>query len=75
MHIIKEHNVLVDKPYANNFKELAPEYVLEKGQKIENFYNDYIKKSGYTGSFLVAQNGVVCTRIILAMPTKRKMKK
>jgi len=59
MPIIKEHNVFVDKPYETSFQELKPEYILEKGQQIEDFYNQYIKKSGYTGSFLVAQNGKI----------------
>ncbi len=72
MHIIKEHNVLVDKPYAINFEELAPEYVLEKGQQIENFYNEYIKKTGYTGSFLVAQNGVILYEDYSGYANKKK---
>ncbi|MGG5507560.1 MULTISPECIES: serine hydrolase domain-containing protein [unclassified Myroides] len=59
MPIIKEHNVFIEKSYETAFQELKPEYILEKGQQIEDFYNQYINKSGYTGSFLVAQNGKI----------------
>lgn len=57
--IIKEHNVLSSDAFAVPFKELPPEYILEKSALIEDFYNKNINKDGYTGSFLVAKNGQI----------------
>lgn len=57
--IIKEHNVLASDAFAVPFKELPPEYILEKSALIEDFYNKTINKNGYTGSFLVAKNGQI----------------
>lgn len=57
--IIKEHNVLSSDAFAVPFKELPPEYILEKSALIEDFYTKNINKDGYTGSFLVAKNGQV----------------
>ncbi|MCC9043965.1 beta-lactamase family protein [Myroides sp. M-43] len=57
--LIKEHNVPVENPYRVEFPIVSTEYILEKAHVIENFYNDNINKSGYTGSFLVAKNGQI----------------
>lgn len=59
MPIIREHNIIEENNYAVQFDKLAPEYILEKSQDIEDFYVKNIKKSGYTGSFLVAKNGQI----------------
>ncbi|MDR0230383.1 MAG: beta-lactamase family protein [Flavobacteriaceae bacterium] len=57
--IIKEHNVLTNNTFNVPFKELSPEFILEKSALIEDFYNKNINKDNYTGSFLVAKNGQI----------------
>lgn len=58
--ILKEHNVLEDKPYSVPFKTLEPEYILEKGHKVEEFFHTHIKKDpSFSGGFLVAKNGQI----------------
>lgn len=58
--ILKEHNVLEDKPYSVPFKALEPEYILEKGHLVEEFFNKHIKKDpNFSGSFLVSKNGQI----------------
>lgn len=47
-----------DHPYEVKFNKLSPKYKLEKKDKIDQFYNQKIKK-GYWGGFLVAKNGEI----------------
>jgi CubicO group peptidase (beta-lactamase class C family) len=46
-------------PYAIEFEKLPKEYVAEKKQKIAQFYQDFIANDGFSGGFLVAQNGEI----------------
>lgn len=58
--ILKEHNVFEDKPYSVPFKTLEPEFILEKGHMVEEFFHKHIKKDpNFSGSFLVAKNGQI----------------
>lgn len=58
--ILKEHNILEDKPFVSSFKPLEPEYILEKGHLVEEFFHKHIKKDlNFSGSFLVAKNGQI----------------
>jgi CubicO group peptidase (beta-lactamase class C family) len=70
--IIQEHNVLVDEPYKVKFKELKPEYIVEKSHFIEDFYTKNIHKNNYTGSFLVAKNGQVLYEDYTGFANKKK---
>lgn len=58
--LLKEHNVLENKPYEMLSKTLAPEYILEKAHLVEEFFHKYIKTDpNFSGSFLVAKNGQI----------------
>jgi len=46
-------------PYEVKFEKLPKEYVIEKRQKIDQFYQDVIANDGFSGGFLVAQNGEI----------------
>jgi CubicO group peptidase (beta-lactamase class C family) len=46
-------------PYEVKFEKLPKEYVVEKRQKIDQFYQDVIANDGFSGGFLVAQNGEI----------------
>jgi len=46
-------------PYEVKFEKLPKEYLVEKRQKIDQFYQDIIAKDGFSGGFLVAQNGEI----------------
>lgn len=46
-------------PYLPQFETLSNEYIAKKQSEVEDFYLKNIKKSGYTGSFLVAKNGQI----------------
>ncbi len=46
-------------PYEVKFEKLPKEYVAEKEQKIAQFYQDVIANDGFSGGFLVAQNGEI----------------
>lgn len=72
MPIMQEHNVLVDEPYKVKFKELNPEYIVEKSHFIEDFYTKNIHKNNYTGSFLVAKNGQILYEDYTGFANKKK---
>ncbi|MTG98513.1 MULTISPECIES: serine hydrolase domain-containing protein [Myroides] len=57
--IIQEHSIYEENPYLVEFDKLSPSYILSKANEVEDFYIKNIKKSGYTGSFLVAKNGQI----------------
>ena len=46
-------------PYEVKFEKLSKKYVAEKEQKIAQFYQDVIANDGFSGGFLVAQNGEI----------------
>jgi CubicO group peptidase (beta-lactamase class C family) len=46
-------------PYEVDFEKLSKVYVAEKEQKIAQFYKDVIANDGFSGGFLVAQNGEI----------------
>lgn len=65
MNVAKENpdftidSMYVSIPFHVNFAPLSDEYKLHKSFSIEEFYKKNIGSSTYSGSFLVAKNGVV----------------
>ena len=64
MNLIAKNNLTTDSmlvciPYNVNFAPLSEEYKLTKYPIIEDFYNKNIASNAFSGSFLVAKNGVV----------------
>ncbi|MEC4114143.1 serine hydrolase domain-containing protein [Myroides pelagicus] len=45
--------------YPVKFDKLSKKYTTTKASEVKQFYLDNIKKNGYTGSLLVAQNGQI----------------
>ena len=58
-NIIATQDSISINPYEVKFEKLPKEYVAEKRQKIDQFYQDVIANDGFSGGFLVAQNGEI----------------
>ncbi|MHC5309254.1 serine hydrolase domain-containing protein [Myroides sp. LJL116] len=56
---LKESKKEKKNPYLPEFEPLSSDYIAKKQTEVEEFYLKNIKKSGYTGSFLVAKNGQI----------------
>ncbi len=55
----KKETKEIKNPYLPDFPALTQSYIAQKSKEVEDFYLKHIKKSGYTGSFLVAKNGQI----------------
>ena len=58
-NIIATQDSISINPYEVDFEKLSKVYVAEKKQKVAQFYQDVIANDGFSGGFLVAQNGEI----------------
>lgn len=56
---VQNLDTIPDNPYEVQFEKLPKAYLAEKEQKIAQFYKDVIADEGFSGGFLVAQNGEI----------------